>query len=526
MRPFPNPKFAMPKRPPWSFHDSASELHLRERLAFTKWLSVVDPLSDGSDAETSPYFERNLETWRQLWRVIERSDVLVIVADVRFAALHFVPDLAHYAAQLGKGLILALNKCDLISKQLLNAWVLCFEKLYPHMSIVLFSSFPDEKLAPAMRVGSEMLSRREIRMKRSRVAAWGADQLLEAVQALHCVSKKKKAFLADWRERMNLEISEDEDVGEGGGPRRHSQFVSSILTQSEEVGRVGGLQNEELVGSHLSTGAMKEGKKKKRRRERGGGGDTEKLSHNYGDDEEDGVMENVITIGFVGHPNAGKSSIINGVFGKKVVSTSRTPGHTKHLQTMYLSESVRLCDCPGLVFPALVPREMQILAGMYPISQVRDPYPSVKYLAERVALVELLKLDCEVQRLVQFNEDDDYLKHGWTAWKICEAWAFKRGFRTAKAARLDVFRAANHMLRMALDGRIVLATVPVGYEEGADVEVAKHGLICVDEGGGDSSGGSSEESSVGSDDSLVDADHFVQSANANRNAFDVLGDDK
>ena len=36
-----------------------------------------------------------------------------------------------------------------------------------------------------------------------------------------------------------------------------------------------------------------------------------------------------VTIGLVGHPNVGKSSIINGIMGKKVVSTSRTPGHTK-----------------------------------------------------------------------------------------------------------------------------------------------------------------------------------------------------
>ena len=26
----------------------------------------------------------------------------------------------------------------------------------------------------------------------------------------------------------------------------------------------------------------------------------------------------------------------------------RTPGHTKHFQTIFLTKSVKLCDCPGL----------------------------------------------------------------------------------------------------------------------------------------------------------------------------------
>lgn len=30
------------------------------------------------------YFELNLETWRQLWRVLEMSDVVLYVVDIRF----------------------------------------------------------------------------------------------------------------------------------------------------------------------------------------------------------------------------------------------------------------------------------------------------------------------------------------------------------------------------------------------------------------------------------------------------------
>ena len=44
----------------------------------------------------------------------------------------------------------------------------------------------------------------------------------------------------------------------------------------------------------------------------------------------------------------------------QVVSTSRTPGHTKHFQTIFLTPNVRLCDCPGLVFPSIVSKQLQV----------------------------------------------------------------------------------------------------------------------------------------------------------------------
>jgi ribosome biogenesis GTPase A len=67
-----------------------------------------------------------------------------------------------------------------------------------------------------------------------------------------------------------------------------------------------------------------------------------------------------VTLGLVGHPNVGKSSLINSIMRRTVVSASRTPGHTKHFQTIHIADNVRLCDSPGLVFPALIPRALQV----------------------------------------------------------------------------------------------------------------------------------------------------------------------
>lgn len=43
------------------------------------------------------------------------------------------------------------------------------------------------------------------------------------------------------------------------------------------------------------------------------------------------------------------------------------------------------------------------------------------------------------------------------------AWAERKGYKTAKAARNDVYRAANSLLRLAVDGRLCLCLRPSGY---------------------------------------------------------------
>lgn len=43
------------------------------------------------------------------------------------------------------------------------------------------------------------------------------------------------------------------------------------------------------------------------------------------------------------------------------------------------------------------------------------------------------------------------------------AWAERKGYKTAKAARNDVYRAANGLLRLAVDGRLCLCLRPSGY---------------------------------------------------------------
>ena len=70
---------------------------------------------------------------------------------------------------------------------------------------------------------------------------------------------------------------------------------------------------------------------------------TNEKPHTF-DDEESG-SEDYITIGLIGQPNAGKSSLINGLLQDKKVSVSKTPGHTKHFQTIFYTPHIRYFRC-------------------------------------------------------------------------------------------------------------------------------------------------------------------------------------
>jgi large subunit GTPase 1 len=69
-------------------------------------------------------FERNLELWRQLWRVMERSDIIVQIVDSRNPLLFRSADLEKYASEFdpSKRCVLLVNKADLLSKEQIEIW--------------------------------------------------------------------------------------------------------------------------------------------------------------------------------------------------------------------------------------------------------------------------------------------------------------------------------------------------------------------------------------------------------------------
>jgi hypothetical protein len=123
----------IPRRPPWSYSMTKEQLDQQEQSAFQDYLSRIHSNHRPQDLSL---FEHNLETWRQLWRVLEISDVVLFITDVRHPALHFSPALySHVVEDLRKKLVLVLNKVASYTTYATvhNHWMLGVRVLFIHV---------------------------------------------------------------------------------------------------------------------------------------------------------------------------------------------------------------------------------------------------------------------------------------------------------------------------------------------------------------------------------------------------------
>jgi len=72
-----------------------------------------------------------------------------------------------------------------------------------------------------------------------------------------------------------------------------------------------------------------------------------KLLKNY---TRNANIKSSISVGVIGFPNVGKSSLINSLKRSKACNVGATPGVTKTTQEIHLDKHIKLIDCPGIVF--------------------------------------------------------------------------------------------------------------------------------------------------------------------------------
>jgi large subunit GTPase 1 len=116
-------RLTVPRRPKWDSTTTPEELDVKERESFLNWRRGLAELQENNDLLMTP-FERNLEVWRQLWRVIERSDLIVQIVDARNPLLFRSEDLENYvkAVDPKKENLLLINKADMMTLKQRTAW--------------------------------------------------------------------------------------------------------------------------------------------------------------------------------------------------------------------------------------------------------------------------------------------------------------------------------------------------------------------------------------------------------------------
>jgi len=172
-----------------------------------------------------------------------------------------------------------------------------------------------------------------------------------------------------------------------------------------------------------------------------------------------------LIVGTVGYPNVGKSSVINALLGvtasshrQKRAGVGATPGKTKHFQTLKLSDDMTLCDCPGLVFPSFVSnRAEMVVAGVLPVDEMRQHYPPVTLVCQRIPRLVLERKYGIKIALPGMADDPTRPPH---ARELLDSLCHMRGYMASTHAGPDHPRGSRLVLKEFLAGDLLYVHAP------------------------------------------------------------------
>ncbi|XP_071946036.1 large subunit GTPase 1 homolog isoform X2 [Antedon mediterranea] len=488
----------IPRRPQWDSTTTPDELERMERDSFLKWRKHNAVIQEEMHMLMTP-FERNLEVWRQLWRVIERSDTVVQIVDARNPLMFRCPDLETYVKEVDpmKDNIILVNKADLLTNEQRQKW-----KKY----------FNDQGIQVAFW---------SAKAETERIEKLKNEQKTDESQKINQVEDEEDEDDVEDEEHLNvttdnrfnginvqepLEDYEDQSnptsLNETHTTSANSQSDCALETEATNEIDIN-YSNSDQSDNLLSTEATNENDCKNsnvnndttessvvlekltdidlKDKEREKNLNDEHLEEEKTQNEDHldcavlngeqllellnsshngtKVTEGQLTIGLVGYPNVGKSSTINALLQCKKVQVSATPGRTKHFQTLYLDSNLMLCDCPGLVMPSFVSTKAEMITnGVLPIDQMRDFKPAITLLTQVISR-QVLEATYGIT-IIKPKEGEDPNRPP-TAMELVNAYAYIRGYMNTKGMP-DAHRASRLILKDFVNGRLLYCHPPPG----------------------------------------------------------------
>lgn len=156
-----------------------------------------------------------------------------------------------------------------------------------------------------------------------------------------------------------------------------------------------------------------------------------------------------ISVGFVGYPNVGKSSVINALRSKKVCKVAPIAGETKVWQYITLMKRIFLVDCPGVVYPSAETDTEKVLKGVVRVELVTNPEDYVDTVLQRVRPEYIRK----TYKVDKWSSSLDFLEQ-----------LAKKSGKLLKGGEADITVISRMVLNDFQRGKLPYYVAPEGFE--------------------------------------------------------------
>ncbi|CDJ62817.1 GTPase domain containing protein, putative [Eimeria necatrix] len=370
---------------------------------------------------------------QQLRQLLAASDIIIHVLDARLPLAFRCAGLERWALREGKKVILLLNKIDLLPAAALAAWLHHLQRSSA-CPVLAFKCSSSNSSSAGKRRGrwcaADPLHASD-KLKRSSSHALGVQPLLKLLSSIaHAAAKPSRGAAAA------TSTAENDTVAAESG---------ASATSSSSRPAFGG-------GSGSSKAFM--------------------------------------TVGVVGYPNVGKSSVVNALTRSAcTASVAALPGSTRQLKFIKLDSQTQLIDSPGVLFapPAkeedratILPHPLSILAlqqeqqqgrqlekplvasasvllqSLLPVPQIPDPVA----VAEALISISCIQTLQRLYHLPSFSNPKEAL----------HALAMRRG-KLLKGGTADIDAAAKMFLQGWQEGSIPYYSLPSGFRDNEPVRL-------------------------------------------------------